>query len=746
MRPQGVLIVRRVKQDGFVPKKFSDSSSSPFGHLDDVKDRLRKAVRAQWQDHVERITKPYPLEVPFSVMTTATVDLSTVETGGNSVTAGHADAQSSPRFESVSVMDTWASILGKSAGSVVLDGTFEDIVKVFTTGEIPRRMVIVGEPGSGKSMIAQWLTFQLLAEDAETKLTPVFLSLAAWNPDQPLVEWAAAEMAQTYLFLGDRVEGADDREHTLAYQLIEEKQVLMVLDGLDEMNKASQPEALRRLSAFAAGNWEFVVTCRTEDYARTVYQAQEPLAKTPVIALGPLEMDNVIQYLRDTPLLQGPSAGRWNRFLEDLVTEPDGPLATAMTSSLVVWLVRTNYRGPETDPGDLLALSSAEQITVYLLNGLVDAVYSEEVARKGRRPYPKLQPQDREVQRERLVYFADYLSRQLRKVDGKKEGDKRLDIEWWYMPRVVPKWFVGGTVGVICGCLLGASVGLATTIKFGRTVGLVVGVAFAIVAAIHAGTTSVRWQDEPRAVGFSFSLTLRRIASCVAVAIGVGACFGYAADCGGGLVPALVTAAVVGPLCAMAIYPTFGKWPAGATGVSASLALGLAAGLFGHRPAPAIAAAAAGLTFLVSAFIFTGVFQNASREKAVSPESLLRGDRNGSLIVALTAGLAFAVVFGLALGPLVGLLAFVGLTVTAAFTVSMWGAFTLTRIWLALFRGMPLSIMGFLREAYSRGVLRRAGGAFQFRHVRVQERLAASATEPASGPVPSFRAAAGRGA
>src|SRR6202021_4023214 len=100
------------------------------------------------------------------------------------------------------------------------------------------------------------------------------------------------------------------------------------------------------------------------------------------------------------------------------------------------------------------------------------------------------------------------------------------------------------------------------------------------------------------------------------------------------------------------------------------------------RPGSArwISAGAAGLTFLVSAWVFTGVFQDTSRMKAVSPESLLRGDRNGSLIVALTVGFAFSVVFGLALGPLAGLLAFIGLGVTAAFTVSMWGAFTLTRI------------------------------------------------------------------
>jgi hypothetical protein len=724
----------------------SDSSSSAHRHLKKVGKDLAKAVSEQWSRNVARIRDPYPLKVPFSVLTTATVDPSDVnpETEGEDVSQGGGATRAPIPDGPISVMATWPSILEKAdAKPVVLDGLFEDITTVFAKGDLHGRMVILGEPGSGKSMIAQWLTVQLLESHPEMTLVPVFLSLATWNPETPLEEWAAAEMAQTYPSLREVVQATGNTERTRAYQLIAGKRVLMVLDGLDEMARANQPEALRQLSRFATNGQHFVVTCRTTDYIRIVFRAGAPLAKTPVIALGSLAMDDVIQYLKDT-LLKGPAAQRWDRLLEYLVTEPDGPLAIAMTSPLVVWLVRTNYRRPDTDPDKLFELGSAEEITDFLLDELVDAVYSEVVIRKNGGEYPALKAEGRKIQQDRLVYFADYLSTQLRKVDGKDADENRLDIEWWYLPRVVPRWFTGGTVGLISGCLLGASAGLAAADKFGHSAGLVVGAVLAIVVAVHAGLTSVRWQEEPRAVGFSTEVTFSRVASCLAVGIGVAVCFGYAAARGGGLLPALATAVVVGPLCALAIKPTFGGQPAVATAVSASIALGLGASLFEHRQAPLIAAAAAGLTFLVSAWVFTGIFQKASRMKAVSPESLLRGDRDGSLIVALTAGFAFAVVFGLALGPLVGLLAFAGLTVTAAFTVSMWGAFTITRIWLALFRGMPLGIMGFLREADSRGVLRRAGGAFQFRHLKLQERLLASAARPALVPVHPSRADAER--
>jgi hypothetical protein len=44
-----------------------------------------------------------------------------------------------------------------------------------------------------------------------------------------------------------------------------------------------------------------------------------------------------------------------------------------MTSPLVVWLVRTIYARPETRPDELLWWGSAEEITDFLLDGLVDA-------------------------------------------------------------------------------------------------------------------------------------------------------------------------------------------------------------------------------------------------------------------------------------------------------------------------------------------------------------------------------------
>lgn len=57
-----------------------------------------------------------------------------------------------------------------------------------------------------------------------------------------------------------------------------------------------------------------------------------------------------------------------------------------------------------------------------------------------------------------------------------------------------------------------------------------------------------------------------------------------------------------------------------------------------------------------------------------------------------------------------------------------WVPFTIARIWLAAGRRTPLRLLRFLEDAHARGVLRQAGAVYQFRHARLREHLAQSAS------------------
>ena len=163
--------------------------------------------------------------------------------------------------------------------------------------------------------------------------------------------------------------------------------------------------------------------------------------------------------------------------------------------------------------------------------------------------------------------------------------------------------------------------------------------------------------------------------------------------------------------------------------------MGLAAGLASGHPPALIAGPIAGLVFLIGSWVWIGAYEPAESEFAVNPQSLLRDDRRGCLVVGITAGGAFGVIFGLALGPSVGALAVASLSIVVTLVVSLWGTFMVARLWLATRCGLPLKIMSFLQEAHVRGVLRQDGPHYRFRHGMLHDRLAG---KPMPVPVPVY--------
>jgi hypothetical protein len=124
----------------------------------------------------------------------------------------------------------------------------------------------------------------------------------------------------------------------------------------------------------------------------------------------------------------------------------------------------------------------------------------------------------------------------------------------------------------------------------------------------------------------------------------------------------------------------------------------------------------------------------------------IRGTRNDDRAAAVLRGITLGVLSGWALGlllavgvqggggitplpgdPKAGLATGIGLAVTVFVTVafgrSCWGWYVVCRLWAAARRNQPLSLLGFLEDAEDRGVLRRSGLAYQFRHAAVQDRL-----------------------
>jgi hypothetical protein len=130
---------------------------------------------------------------------------------------------------------------------------------------------------------------------------------------------------------------------------------------------------------------------------------------------------------------------------------------------------------------------------------------------------------------------------------------------------------------------------------------------------------------------------------------------------------------------------------------------------------------------------------------AAGPPALLAEDRRTfwkialasalgpGLWIGVTAGFGVSLMFsrpsttaGLYIAISVGFGASLAIGLGTAMASTAWGAFAIARLWLAVSGRLPWRLMSFLADAHTqRGVLRQVGGAYEFRHVQLQQRLAA---------------------
>jgi len=151
----------------------------------------------------------------------------------------------------------------------------------------------------------------------------------------------------------------------------------------------------------------------------------------------------------------------------------------------------------------------------------------------------------------------------------------------------------------------------------------------------------------------------------------------------------------------------------------------------------------------VAGLVLRTLQEPADRPLVLTPERSLRQDRAAALVRstslwALTSALLLTAVFSLQDGANIpGLSGQPWLAVgPTALALSAWGRFLTVRVWCAVTGQLPWRLMAFLKDAHVRGVLRQVGAVYQFRHVRLQERLTLPAPdrrEPGHPPVPRPR-------
>jgi eukaryotic-like serine/threonine-protein kinase len=159
------------------------------------------------------------------------------------------------------------------------------IITVFDQLEEGRTLLILGEPGAGKTITLLQLARDLIdrAEQDETCLIPVVFNLSSWqgNP-QSIAAWLIAELNSLYQV-----------PKTIAKAWVEQQQLLLLLDGLDEVKLELRQDCLTALNAFQQDHsTEMVVCSRIQDYQ----QLHDRLTLQTAIYLRPLTTTQINEY------------------------------------------------------------------------------------------------------------------------------------------------------------------------------------------------------------------------------------------------------------------------------------------------------------------------------------------------------------------------------------------------------------------------------------------------------------------
>ncbi|MDT9682653.1 NACHT domain-containing protein [Streptomyces sp. TRM76323] len=309
---------------------------------------------------------------------------------------------------------------------------------------LPRhRLILLGEPGAGKTTLAVLLVRELLRDAPPGEPVPVLLDLAPWNPrKESLGDWMARRIHEDYPALRNYETYGRDA----ARKLVSEGRVLPVLDGFDELPAELRPRALAAVNRAVAVHEPLVLASRTAEYRAAVEAGDVVTAAAAVVAL-PVKAEDVVAYLQS--VVAPRRAAAWRPVTEEITRNPDGPLARALSLPLNVWLARTVYSAPDSDPAELLRHSDAESVRRHLLDSLVPAVFAGEPAPADpsgthvrRTAANRWRADDAELS---LGFLARHLQRQ---------GTD--DIAWWELHRALPP----NPVGPLSGPVAGAAVGL----------------------------------------------------------------------------------------------------------------------------------------------------------------------------------------------------------------------------------------------------------------------------------------------
>jgi serine/threonine protein kinase len=539
----------------------------------------------------------------------------------------------------------------------------------------PKRLVVLGDPGAGKTVLALELLIQLLERrriDRDTPI-PVLVSAAACDTNVPWDKWLIRYLAQRFS-MATNVMG----------NLVRDGRILPIVDGLDEMDPPGAPQRanalIAALNSYMRGRERaaIVVTCRRAEYqvlTRKVDRATH-------VEMVPLTSHEAAAYL-SKEFLSEMERNSWEPVLADLRDNPKGLLASQLTTpwrlTLALAVFRANGDPAELLPGPVHTLSGpaavryARRVDALLLGRYIRAKVNLNGRDLG------YTPQKVERWLTALAHGLDW--------QGHNNGsatDIHLD-QWWRPagPRMVQLAHVA-VVAII------ALPWAAFAAMRGQPGLIVIGATILPLAAFAAHSPkSHRLQTGQLSTRVGFLRLLLRLTAGLAAGLALGLTGRFASGLAAGLTLLLALGFTSGLVIGVEDHSPHAIGPRDVIqadrnfGLAAGLAFGLGGGLAGGL--------AGALARWLAARLGVGML--------VEP---------GGLALGLAEGFALGLAFGLAFGGASSVRYYLGV---------VGGAFRGTR---------PMAFGTFLDWCCHAGLLRVSGITYQFRHRQLQDWLMSS--------------------
>ncbi|NOQ33331.1 MAG: NACHT domain-containing protein [Methanosarcinales archaeon] len=300
--------------------------------------------------------------------------------------------------------------------------------------ELGQTMLIMGEPGSGKTTMLLELARDTIAraEEDPPHRIPVVFNLSSWtDAKQPIADWLVGELITEYYIPKET-----------ASDWIKNDEMLLLLDGLDEVLPERREACARAINDFRHehGLTPLVVCCRSEEYDALT----DRLDLKGAFCLQPLTENQVDEYLDRI----GPELAALRTTLKD-----DPTLYKLAQTPLMLSIMTLAYRGMSVH--DLRPLETIDARRKHIFDNYVERMFKPrthrtilDVSDDPRLDYERFS-------KEKIIHWLSWLAKRMSQNGQTIFLIEKMQPDW--LPTRAQRWImaigVGGMIGLLYGLI-----------------------------------------------------------------------------------------------------------------------------------------------------------------------------------------------------------------------------------------------------------------------------------------------------